>query len=464
MNIDSRLIYFAQISDTGRKNMKVVIAGAGEVGTHLAKMLSKENHEIVLIDEDNEKLEKLSNQVDLLTICGAANSINDLKETGISKADLFIAVTPFESRNVLACILAKDLGAKKTLARINNAEYLKKINKPKFINLGVDELIYPETLAANEIVASVKQPGARVTHEFSGGKLMLSGIKIRENATIVNKTLNDIGIISNDFRAVAITRGDATIIPHGKDMIMPGDIVYFVTTPSAMNELYEKTGKTYFGVKNIMLLGGSRIAQKTAEKLSDQFNIKIIDLNKERCQQIADRLGNVLVINGDGRNLELLKEEGIEKMDAFVAVTGNSETNILTCQLAKKMGVKRTVAEIENIDFISLAEQVGIGSVINKKFIAASFIYRFSMSSEISNVKCLSSTEAEAVEVIARPGSKVTMNLVRNLDFPNDAKIGGIIRNEHGFIAKGDTQIIEGDKVVVFALPSAIKKIDKFFK
>jgi trk system potassium uptake protein TrkA len=444
--------------------MKVVIAGAGEVGTHLAKMLSKENHEIVLIDEDSAKLEKISNQVDLLTICGYANSIVDLKEAGISKADLFIAVTPFESRNVLGCILAKDLGANKTLARINNDEYFRKAYKPKFVELGVDEIIYPETLAANEIVASVKQPGARVTHEFSGGKLILSGIKIRENAPIVNKTLLEIGKSSSSFRAVAITRGENTIIPHGKDMILSGDIVYFVSTPNALTEMYEKTGKSYFGVKNIMILGGSRIAQKTAEKLSEQFNIKIIDQNKERCQQIADRFSNILVINGDGRNLELLKEEGIEKMDAFVAVTGNSETNILTCQLAKKMGVKRTVAEVENIDFISLAEQVGIGSVINKKFIAASFIYRFSMSSEISNVKCLNSTDAEAVEVITHPGSKITTDLVKNIDFPKDAKIGGFIRDDQGHIARGDTQIKAGDKVVVFALPSAIKKIDKFFR
>lgn len=444
--------------------MKVVIAGAGEVGTHLAKMLSKEDHEIVLLDDDNEKLERIANQVDLLTFTGAANSIMDLKDAGIAKADLFIAVTPYESRNVLACILAKDLGAKKTLARINNAEYLKKVHKPKFQKLGIDELIYPETLAANEIISSVKQPGARVTHEFSGGKLMLFGIKIRDNAEIVNKSLIEIAKTTEGFRAVAITRDGDTIIPKGEDYILSGDIVYFVTTRSAMDDLYEKTGKKLFGVKNIMFLGGSRIAQKAAEKLNDQFNIKIVEENKERCQQIADKFSNILVINGDGRNLELLKEEGIEKMDAFVAVTGNSETNILTCQLAKKMGVKRTVAEIENIDFISLAEEVGIGSVINKKFIAASFIYRFSMSSEISSVKCLTATEAEAVEVIAHDGSKVTTRLVKELDFPDGARIGGVIRDDHGFIVTGETQIKVGDKVVVFALPSAIKKIDKFFK
>jgi trk system potassium uptake protein len=444
--------------------MKVVIAGAGEVGTHLAKMLSKENHDIILIDEDAEKLERIANQVDLMTVHGAANSITDLKEAGVSKADLFIAVTPFESRNVLACILAKDQGVKKTLARINNAEYLKKAHKPKFQEMGIDELIYPETLAAKEIVASVKQPSARVMHEFSDGKLILIGIKIRENAPIVNKTLIEIALISQEFRAVAITRNGETIIPHGRDLILAGDIAYFVTTPESMPDLYEKTGKKMYEIKNIMILGGSRIAQKTAEKLSDDFNIKIIDSSKERCQQIADKLSNVLVINGDGRNLELLKEEGIERMDAFIAVTGNSETNILTCQLAKKMGVKRTIAEIENVDFISLAEQVGIGSVINKKFIAASFIYRFSMISDISNIRCLTATEAEVVELVARPGSKVTTKLVHELDFPLDAQMGGIIRGNQGYIVTGDTQILEGDKVVLFALPSAIKKIDKFFK
>lgn len=444
--------------------MKVVIAGAGEVGTHLARMLSKENHEIVLLDEDQEKLDRLATQVDLLTVTGAANSIIDLKEAGIAKTDLFIAVTPYESRNVLACILAKDLGAKKTLARINNAEYLKKIHKPRFNELGIDELIYPETLAAKEIIAAVKQPGARVMHEFSGGKLMLLGIKIRDNAPIVNQSLLEISKNATGFRAVAITREEKTLIPQGKDVLLAGDIVYFVTTRSSIDELYEQTGKKLFGVKNIMILGGSRIAEKAAEKLSDQFNIKIIEQDKERCQRIANKFSNILVINSDGRNLELLKEEGIEKMDAFVALTGNSETNILTCQLAKKMGVKRTVAEIENIDFISLAEQVGIGSVINKKFIAASFIYRFSMNSEISNIRCLTATEAEVVEVIAHSGSKATRKLVKDLDFPKNARIGGIVRDEQGFIATGETQIREGDKIVIFALPQAIKKIDKFFK
>lgn len=444
--------------------MNIVVAGAGEVGTYLASMLSKEDHDIVLLDDDKEKLEKIANQVDLLTVTGAANSINDLKSAGISQADMFIAVTPFESKNVLSCILAKELGAKKTLARINNAEYLKRDAKPRFLELGIDELIYPETLAAKEIISAVEHPGARVTHSFSGGKLMLLGIKVRENAQIVNKTLIEIATNTNDnFRAVAITRGDKTIIPGGKDYILPDDVVYFFTTPPVIDELYNRAGKVNFDVKNVMILGGGRIAMKTAEKLSSKFNVKIIEADKERCEEIAGDLRNVLVINGDGRDLELLKEEGIEKMDAFIAVTDKSETNILTCQLAKKMGVKRTIAEIENLDFISIAEQIGIGSVINKKYIAASFIYRFSLTADISSFKCLNFIEAEVIEITARAGSKVTTKPICDLGFPDDMKIGGIVRDKVGFIAKGDTQILEGDNVVVFALPNAIKKIDKFF-
>lgn len=443
--------------------MEVVIAGAGEVGTHLAKMLSKESHNIVLLDDDGDKLDKIAGQMDLLTHKGMANSINDLKEAGVSKADLFIAVTPYESKNILACILAKELGAKKTIARINNSEYLAKKNKKKFIDLGVDELIYPETLAAKETFVSLKQPGARAMHEFTGGRLVLFAVKIRENSEFVDMSLNELSGNNESFRAVAIIRGDHTIIPHGKDVIRTGDVVYFFSTRKAMPELFILAGKKLFNIKKIMILGGSRIAQKAVEKLGDHFSIRIIDSDRKRCQQIADKYPNVLVINADGRNMDILREENIGQMDAFVSLTGNSETNILSCHLAKKMGVKRTVAEIENLDFICLAEEIGIGSVINKKLIAASFIYRYCMSSQVANVKYLTGTEAEAIELIASPNSKVTKKAIQELDFPKDSKIGGIIRGDKVMIAKGHTQIKEGDRVVVFALPTAIKKIDKYF-
>lgn len=444
--------------------MKIVIVGAGEVGTHLAKMLSREDHDIVLMDDDTEKLNKLSSQVDLLTITGYANSFKDLKDAGVAKSDLLIAVTPYEERNIMACVMSKDMGVGRTVARINNAEYLQEKYKEKLRNLGVDELIYPETLAGKEIASSVKQVGTRQLIEFSGGKLILMGIKIRENAPVLNKSFEELSYIESEIRAVAINRENQTIIPHGRDYVRSGDIIFFITTRSYMNKVFELTGKEIFPVRNIMILGGSRIAQKTVERLGDHYNIKIVESDKHRSQQIADRLENVLVINGDGRNLDLLKEERIERMDAFIAVTGNSETNILSCHMAKKLGIKRTVAEVENIDFMGIAESMDIGSLINKKLIAASYIYKYTLGAQVAQAKCLTASEAEVFEFIAIEGSKITQAPIKDIGFPEDATLGGIVRGEMSFVAKGETIVQADDKVVVFALPSAIRKLEKFFK
>ena len=444
--------------------MKVVIAGAGEVGTHLARMLSNESHDIVLMDDSPEKLSYISADVDLMTVTGSAHSFSDLKKTGLAKADLFIAVTPFEERNVLACSMASYLGVGRTIARINNSEYLMPNYRAKLNNLGIHELIYPESLAAKEIVASVKQTGTRQLIEFSHGKLLLLGIKVREDAPILNRTFEELAAENENILVVAINRDNQTIIPKGSDFIVNGDIVFFVTTRMEQPRVFELTAKKTFEVKNIMFLGGSRIAQKAIEKLGDQYRIKVIEENIEKCEQVAEKYGNALVINGDCRNLKLLKDEGLEKMDAVVATTGNSETNILGCHLAKTMGVRRTVAEVENLAFMGLAESMNIGSIVNKKLIAASYIYRFTLNAAISKVKCLTASDAEVFEFIANENARITQKPIKDLDFPEEAKIGGVIRGEDSFIAHGNTQIKEGDKVVVFTLPSGIKKLEKFFK
>ncbi|MGM0619910.1 MAG: Trk system potassium transporter TrkA [Bacteroidota bacterium] len=444
--------------------MKVVIAGAGEVGTHLARMLSSEDHDIVLMDDSVEKLSIVSNDVDLMTVTGSAHSFHDLKNTGIAKADLFIAVTPFEERNVLACSMASYLGVGRTIARINNSEYLMGRYRAKLNNLGINELIYPESLAAKEIVASVKQTGTRQLIEFSNGKLLLLGIKVRQDAPILNKTFEELAQENEHILVVAINRESETIIPSGTDFIKDGDIVFFITTRVEQQRVFKLTAKKTFEVKNILFLGGSRIAQKAIEKLGDQYRIKVVEESHEKCQQVAEKYANALVINGDCRDLKLLKDEGLEKMDAVVATTGNSETNILGCHLAKSLGVRRTVAEVENLAFMGLAENMNIGSIVNKKLIAASYIYRFTLNAAISKVKCLTASDAEVFEFIAKPGAKITQKLVKDLDFPDEAKIGGIIRGDDAFIVHGDSIVKEGDKVVVFTLPAGIKKLERFFK
>lgn len=443
--------------------MKIVIAGAGEVGTHLARMLSKDEHDIILFDEAQDKLDNISASLDVLTVSGGAISISDLKEAGADTCDLFIGVTPYEDRNLVACQLAKHLGAKKTIARIDNQEFLFTQNRDYFNSIGIDELIYPEHLAAKEIITNIKQTSMRQIFEFSGGKLVLFAVKIRENAAILGIPLKELRSSIGDFVVVAIARDSNTIIPHGDDMIKVDDLVFFVSKPITVESILQRAGKEKYVIKNVMILGGSRIAMKTALRLGDAFNIKIIEQNKERALKVTEKVGNALVIHGDGRDLELLRSEGIEQMDAFIALTGNSETNILSCQLAKKMGVKRTIAEVENIDYIDFAEKIGIGGVINKKLLAASYIYRYTMNAEVSHVKVLTATDAEALEFIAREGSKVTRSIISNLDFPKEATIGGYIRHDQGYIASGSSQINAGDKVVVFTRPIAVNKLSKFF-
>jgi trk system potassium uptake protein len=445
--------------------MRIIIIGAGEVGCHLAKMLSNENHDIVVIDPDDDQLRFLGSHYDLLTFQGSGTSINLLQEAGIKKADLFIAVASIEEVNLTSAIVAKKLGAQKTIARIDNLEYLYPSNQELFKNLGIDYMIYPEMIAAREIVGLMHQTGTTDIVDFSGGKLFMYVIRLEENAPIVGKTVGEVTFeIKNiDFRAVAITRNSETIIPKGKDKFLLNDMVYVITQKSGIETLMKYTGKESYEIRNIMILGGSRIGINSARALGDQHNVKLIEFDRSKSYKISNSLNNTLVIYGDGRDRALLMEEGLEKMDAFIAVTGNSETNILSCLLARSMGVKKTIAEVENMDYIDLAEEMGIHTIINKKLITASRIYRFTMSDEVSSIKCLTGTEAEVMEFIAKDGSKATKDTIEKVKFPDDVIIGGIVRGKTSFIAKGDTKIEPGDKVVLFALPSAISKVNKYF-
>ncbi len=445
--------------------MKIIVAGAGEVGTHLAKMLSSEFHDITVIDPDAESLKNIDSNLDLLTITGSATSFEILKEAKVKKADLFISVTHSEETNITAAIMAKMLGAKKTIARVDNYEYIEPENISHFIRLGIDYLIYPERIAAREVVNLLGQGEIFESVDFSGGKLSLYVLKLDEKAPVINQTLID--VIKNnkqiEFRAVAIARNGKTIIPRGNDYFQVNDLVYVVTNKSGIPDVLKYSGKKKIEIKNIMILGGSRIGKRVAKSLENRFNIKLIEIDKNKSAKLADFLNNSLVINGDGRDIDLLNQEGLSNMDTFIAVTGNSETNILSCLLAKKMGVKKTIAEIENIDYIDLGESMGIDTIINKKLVTASRIFKFTMSAEVETMKCLTGSDADVLEFVAKKDSIITKESLRNIDFPKDAIVGGIIRGNKSFIATGDSIIESDDRVVVFALPSAVKKLDNLF-
>ena len=445
--------------------MKIIIAGAGNVGTHLAKLLSREKQDIILMDDDEEKLTALSSNFDLLTVTASPSSISGLKEVGVKEADLFIAVTPDESRNMTACMLATNLGAKKTVARIDKYEYLLPKNKEFFQKLGVDSLIYPEMLAAKEIVSSMRMSWVRQWWEFCGGALILIGTKMREKAEILNIPLYELGGPNIPYHVVAIKRGTETIIPRGDDVIKLHDIVYFTTTRKYIPYIRKIAGKEdYADVRNVMIMGGSRIAVRTAQYVPDYMQVKIVDNDINRCNRLTELLDDkTMIINGDGRDMDLLIEEGLKNTEAFVALTGNSETNILACLAAKRMGVEKTVAEVENIDYIGMAESLDIGTVINKKMIAASHIYQMMLDADVSNVKCLTFANADVAEFTVPAGAKITKHFIKDLGLPKGTTIGGMIRNGEGVLVTGDTLIQPGDHVVVFCLSMMIKKIEKFF-
>lgn len=445
--------------------MKIIIGGAGAVGTHLAELLSNEKQDIILMDEDESKLNKMDSNFDLMTVCASPTSIQALKNAGVSDADLFIAVTPEESRNMTACMIATNLGAKKTVARIDNYEYLLPKHKEFFAKLGVDSLIYPEMLAAKDIVSAIKMSWIRQWWEFYGGALILIGAKMKETAQILNVPLFELGSRNIPFHIVAIKRGNETIIPRGDDMIKLNDIVYFTSTKKYIPYIQKIAGKEHYPeVRNVMIMGGSRIAVRTSQYIPDSMQVKIIESDLERCHRLTDLVDDkVMIINGDGRDMDLLLEEGLKETEAFVALTGNSETNILACLAAKRMGVTKTVAEVENIDYISMAESLDIGTVINKKMIAASHIYQMMLDADVANVKCLTFANADVAEFKVKEGSRITQKAIKDMGLPKGITIGGLIRNGEGILVTGNTMIQPGDHVVVFCLEMMIKKAEKFF-
>ncbi|MCD7975742.1 MAG: Trk system potassium transporter TrkA [Tannerellaceae bacterium] len=444
--------------------MKIIIAGAGEVGTHLAKMLAQERQDITLMDTDEDRLHFPNTNAEILPVVGNPTSLKDLQEAGVRKADLFISVTPEETANITACILASNLGANKTLARINNYEYLLPKNKELFNKLGIGSMIYPEMLAAQEIVTAVRRPWTRQYWELFGGALILIGVKIRENSQLVNLQLADLLNMQKLYHLVAIKRRNETIIPGGADRIEAGDLVFFTTTKAHVKDVQQHAGKKNPEVKKVIIMGGSRIAIRTCQYLPPHIRVKVIEMDKEKSHRIAEVVpGNVLIINGDGRDTDLLMQEGIQDAQAFVALTDNSSTNILACLAAKRAGVLKTIAKIENLDYIPLAESMDIGSVINKKMIAASHIYQFLLDADVSNVKSLTFANADVAELVARPNSKITRKQVKDLRLPRDMTLGGLIRDGEPMMIKGDTQIQAYDRVVVFCLDTAMRKLEDYF-
>ena len=452
--------------------MRIVIEGAGEVGSHLAKMLSTEANEITGIDADETRLAKLSSTADVVTLNGGASSITTLKEAGVEKADLFIAVNPFTSQdvNVVSALRAKKLGCPKVCARVDDEEYLSYENKYLFTEMGIDMMFYPEKIAAGEIVDLLKRTASTESMDFARGRLQMAVFKLEEDSPLLDMKLTEFtAAVSSEqvqFRVVAVSRGAETLMPRPDMRFKYHDLVFIITKREGLEPIMTFLGKSNIEVGKMMILGASQIGGMVAKMMSKQMEtIKVIDLDRQRCLELSEKTDdNVIVVHGDGRNSDLLIEENIKDYDAFVAVTGNDEANILACVVARKFGVPRTIAQVENLEYVKLAEDMGVDAVINKKLVTAGRIFKMTLSNKVRFVKYMNGTDAEVLEYIVAPGSMITKHPLRELTFPQNAIIGGVIRGKDSFIAVGDTQIEAYDRVAVFALPSAVKEVDKFFK
>ncbi|MCB9198795.1 MAG: Trk system potassium transporter TrkA [Flavobacteriales bacterium] len=446
--------------------MKIIITGAGAVGYHLAKMLSSESQDIYLIDSNEERLNYVTSHIDVFGICGDAKSFRVLNEAKIKDCDLLIAVTSSEETNLLVSIIGKKLGAKQTIARVSELK-AGDINCEQFYHeLGIDNIISPVILAQEELKRLIKRSVFTDDLQFEGGKLSVFGIHIDGSSPLAGKTVAQSANLNPNlaFRPIALHRNDQTVIVKRDTMIENNDIVYFISTPTSIDNIIKICGKQTFDIRDVMILGGSRIGVLTAASLENDFNVTLIERDKAKCELIAGELKKTLVLNMDVRDVESLEEEGLRDMDAFVAVTGDSETNIMSSLVAKNHGVKKTIARVENIDYIHLSQAIGIDTLINKKIIAASSIFKYVRKGEIAAIASLHGVDAEIIEFNVKPGSKITQGPLKDLKFPKTATIAGVVRNQNGFIPFGNFEVLAGDRAVVFSLTESIAQVEKYFQ
>lgn len=453
--------------------MKIVIGGAGEVGFHLAKWMSKEMQDVIVIDTDKEKLNFVESHLDVLVHRGDITSFETLRSLKIDEAEIFITVTQLQNTNLTAALMAKKLGAKRTIARVNNAEFLRRENALPVQRMGIDVLISPEQLAATEIHQLVEESAFNTMHSFANGELKMLGTILDHDCKVLNQKVRDVVDVSKEkptFIPIAIIRqnqekGAETIIPRGDTEYKLHDQVYFIVLKHTNEEIYSILGKKQEFYKNVIVLGGGSIGKKSVKLLKkSKHNVKLVEQDRNKAFDLADEMSDILVINGDGRDGDLLEEEGIGNSDAFIAVTGSSETNIMSCLVARSKGVKKTIALVENMDYIHLSQEVGISAFINKKLLAADHILRYIRKGNIVDVAGLSEVNAEVMEFkIGEQSAMVNMS-VKELNLPKESIIGGIVRKNEGIIPTSDFVIKSGDHIVILVKPEAIPKIEKYFQ
>jgi len=443
----------------------IIIIGAGEVGFNLAKLLSYEKHDIVVVEQNEERLKRARDLLDVKVIAGSGSSCAILQEAGIESADMLVAVTNNDELNLITCMIANHHGVAKKIARVKNREYTLPDCPINAQTMNIDMIIHPESEVAAAVVNLLKQTAATYVIEFAEGRIILIGIQLDEKCLILEQSLSQVAELypKLTFRTVAIQRRDRTIIPRGNDVFMKGDRVYVTTEKESLAELLRLAGKENVRMENVMILGGGQTGAEIARRLESDLNVKIIESNVDKTHILAERLEKSLIIRGDGRDINLLALEGIIDMDAFISATGDDETNIISCLMAKHLRVPRIISLINKTDYTPIIPTIGIGAYVSKQMVTVDNILKFIRRGSIVNVASIPGVAAEVIEFITKTKAKITHKKVRDLHFPKGALLGAVVRNEEFFIPVGDSQIRENDKVVVFALPTAIKEVEKMF-
>lgn len=446
--------------------MKIVIAGAGDLGFHLAGLLSFDSQQaITLIDNNADALEAAREHLDVLTVQGDASSPGTLKKAQVQSANLVLAVTTNETTNLLTALLAKKLGALQTLARVSNSEFVEESNQSLFSELGIGSIFSPNLLAAKEIHRLVRRCSFTDVFEFEAGKVILVGVTLDRSSPLTHKTLRAFAqSCEKDLRVIAVQRDTQTIIPYGDLSLLPNDHVYFITPPGSVSEVEKAVGAAKQEINNIMIIGGTTLALETAKLLENDYNLTLVESSKERCKQLAAELENTLVIQARTDNYDLLLREGLQRMDAFIALTLNSETNIIASLTAKNNGVIKTIAQVENKEYIRISQDIGVDTFINTKLIAANNIFRFVRKGKVEAITGLHGVDAEVIEFVITKNNQLTRHPLKDLHFPATAIVGAVIRQEQALIPDGNFIFNQYDKVIVFTLPEAIKKVEALFR
>lgn len=444
--------------------MRILIIGAGDIGLQLARRLSTVQHDLTVIEIDPDKIQRLRERVDAFVVEGSGTSYRTLQQAQAASMDLVAAVSDNDEVNLLSCQLAKKMGVPTTIARVRNTEFTMDsfILSPK--ELGVDHIIHPEVETAHAVAHLIRQSSASYAYEFEHGKIQIIGVRLDRRSPVLNTPLSNLTTYKDEhLRIVAIERNHQTIIPDGTSVLFPGDQVFAVCDHDYVRDFLSMVGKTETRAENIMIVGGGLIGQTIAKCMQGEANVKIIEGVQQKAECAAELLPSTLVIHGDGTDLQLLIEEGLSDMDAFVAVTGNDENNIISSLLASHYKVPQSIALVNKLDYLSVIPQLGVDGVVSRQLLTVNAVEHL-IQSEIADIATPPGMDAQLIEFIAERGSKITKRPLMKTRFPKNAIIGAVMRGDAVIVPHGNTQIEVGDKAVVFTMPDAVQQVDQLFE